>query len=104
MCFDADSHPPIAPIAGAAVDGAPITLTAGYGTRFSGYRARATEPGAAGMLVLPDVRGLYPFYKELALRFAETGIDSLAIDWFGRTAGVGQRDATFEYRPHVDQT
>ena len=39
--------------------------------------------------ILPDVRGLHPYYEELALRFAEHGIDALAIDWFGRTAGAG---------------
>jgi dienelactone hydrolase len=27
-----------------------------------------------GVVVLPDVRGLYRFYEELALRFAERGI------------------------------
>ena len=37
------------------------------------------------MLVLPDVRGLHTYYKELALRFAEVGVDSVAIDFFGRT-------------------
>jgi carboxymethylenebutenolidase len=104
VCFAADSHPPIAPIAGAAVDGALLTLTSADGNRFSGYRARALVHGPARMLVLPDVRGLFTFYEELALRFAEAGIDSLAIDWFGRTAGLGPRDAEFEYLPHVDQT
>jgi len=44
------------------------------------------------MLVLPDVRGLHPYYEELALRFAEAGIDAVAIDYFGRTAGQGRRD------------
>jgi carboxymethylenebutenolidase len=91
-------------MAGAAVDGERITLTASDGNRFVAYRARAPQPGQARMLVLPDVRGLFTFYEELALRFAEAGIDSLAIDWFGRTAGIGARDAGFEYRPHVDQT
>jgi carboxymethylenebutenolidase len=104
VCFDTDSHPPIPPIAGAAVDGALVTLSARDGNRFSAYRARALVHGPARMLVLPDVRGLFTFYEELALRFAEAGIDSLAIDWFGRTAGLGPRDAEFEYRPHVDQT
>lgn len=104
MCFDADSHPPIAPIAGAAVDGGRATLSASDGNRFVAFRARAKDPGAARMLVLPDIRGLFPFYEELALRFAEAGIDALAIDYFGRTAGVGARDPDFEFRPHVDQT
>jgi carboxymethylenebutenolidase len=56
------------------------------------------------MLVLPDIRGLYPFYEELALRFAEAGIDALAIDYFGRTAGTDPRSPEFESRPHVDRT
>ena len=56
------------------------------------------------MVILPDVRGLHEFYKELARRFAEAGIDAIAIDYFGRTAGVGPRDDAFEYRPHVEKT
>jgi carboxymethylenebutenolidase len=104
MCFDTDSHPPIAPMAGAAVDGSRVTLTAADGTRFSAYRASARVQRPARMLVLPDVRGLFTFYEELALRFAEAGIDALAIDYFGRTAGLGARDGDFEFRPHVDQT
>jgi carboxymethylenebutenolidase len=55
-------------------------------------------------VILPDVRGLHPYYEELALRFAEHGIDALAIDWFGRTAGTGARGDDFEYMPHVAQT
>ena len=104
MCFDADSHPPIAPIAGAAVDGDLVTLTSVDGTRFSAFHARGTTPGAARMLILPDVRGLFTYYEELALRFAEAGIDALAIDYFGRTAGLGTRSAEFDYPPHVAQT
>ena len=104
VCFDADSHPPITPIAGAAVDGDLVTLTAVDGTRLSAFRARSSAPGTARMLILPDVRGLYTYYEELALRFAEAGIDALAIDYFGRTAGLGTRSAEFDYPPHVAQT
>lgn len=104
MCFDADSDPPIASLAGAAVDHADLELTAADGNRFAAFHARATTPSGAAMLILPDVRGLYHFYEELALRFAESGIDALAIDYFGRTAGVGKRGDDFEYMPHVNQT
>jgi carboxymethylenebutenolidase len=55
------------------------------------------------VLILPDVRGLHPFYEALALRFAEAGVDALAIDYFGRTAGVGRRDDDFAYMEHVSQ-
>jgi carboxymethylenebutenolidase len=56
------------------------------------------------MVVLPDVRGLHHFYKELAQRFAEAGIDAVAIDYFGRTAGMGDRSESFEFMPHVQKT
>ena len=53
---------------------------------------------------LPDVRGLYRFYEELALRFAERGYPAVAFDYFGRTAGVAKRDNDFVYMDHVAQT
>jgi carboxymethylenebutenolidase len=104
MCFDLDSRPPIKPIAGGALDGMPLMLTAADRNRFAAFRARAAEPSGAAVAILPDVRGLHPYYEELALRFAENGIDALAIDWFGRTAGAEPRDEGFEYMPHVMQT
>jgi len=104
MCFDLDSRPPIAPIAGGALDSGLLTLEASDGNRFSAFRARATTASGAGIVILPDVRGLHPFFEELALRFAENGVDAIAIDWFGRSAGLGPRDETFEYMPHVHQT
>ena len=104
MCFDLDSRPPIAPIAGGALDSSELTLEAADGNRFRAFRARAIAASGAGIVILPDVRGLHPYYEELALRFAENGVDALAIDWFGRTAGLGRRDDDFEYMPHVNQT
>jgi carboxymethylenebutenolidase len=80
-------------------------LQAADGTRFRAYAARASSPSGAGMLVLPDVRGLHSYYEELALRFAEAGIDAIAIDYFGRTAGTGRRDdPSFDWMTEVRQT
>jgi carboxymethylenebutenolidase len=104
MCFDRDSLPPIPVISGAAVSHEDLVLESPDGNCFAAFLATADEPGAAGVLILPDVRGLYRFYEELALRFAERGITALAIDYFGRTAGVGKRVDDFEYREHVEQT
>jgi carboxymethylenebutenolidase len=104
MCYSDDARPPLPPIAGAATDQGEIHLTAADGNRFMAYFARASEPMGAGMVILPDVRGLHAFYRELAQRFAEAGIDAVAIDYFGRTAGDGARDESFEYRPHVEKT
>jgi len=105
MCFDLDSRPPIPPIAGGALDSERLVLTAADGNRLLAFRARAAEPTGAGIVILPDVRGLHPFFEELALRCAEAGIDALAIDYFGRTAGIDTpRGETFEYVPHVQAT
>ena len=104
MCFDHDSRPPIQPIAGGAIDAERITLVSEDGTRFSAFRARAAEPTGAGILILPDVRGLVPYFEELASRFAERGVHALAIDYFARTAGLAPRRAGFDFRAHVPQT
>lgn len=104
MCFDYDSRPPIAPIAGGAIDGALVEIAARDGNRFAAFRARPPSAGRAAVVILPDVRGLHPYYEELALRFAERGVDALAIDWFGRTAGAKRRGADFDHAPHVDRT
>lgn len=104
MCFDHDSRPPIAPIAGGALDGSRIELTAADGNRFAAFSARPAELGGAGVVILPDVRGLHPFYEELALRIAERGFDAVAIDWFGRTAGAARRGEAFDHMPHVEAT
>jgi carboxymethylenebutenolidase len=104
MCFDADSRPPITPIAGGALDAGPVILTSEDGTRFDAYRAVAAQPTGAGILILPDVRGLNPYYTELAQRFAENGVDALAIDYFARTAGLLPRGADFDHSVHVPQT
>ena len=73
MCFDTDSAPPIPVIAGAAVSHDELVLTAADGNEFAAFVATPDEPSAAGIVILPDVRGLYRFYEELALRFAERG-------------------------------
>jgi carboxymethylenebutenolidase len=96
--------PPIAPIAGAAVDSEDLVLTSKDGTKFAAFVARPESPSGAGMVVLPDVRGLFPFYEELALRFAEEGITSVAFDYFGRTAGVGKRGEDFDWMGNTRQT
>jgi carboxymethylenebutenolidase len=104
MCYSDDARPPLPPIGGAAAEQGDVHLTAADGSSLMAYFARAAEPTGAGMVILPDVRGLHSFYKELAQRFAEAGIDTVAIDYFGRTAGDGARDEDFDFRTHVQQT
>jgi carboxymethylenebutenolidase len=104
MCFDLDSAPPVPPISGAAVSHDDLVLEATDGNRFAAFLATPDDPSPVGIVILPDVRGLYRFYEELALRFAERGYAALAFDYFGRTAGTEKRDDDFEYMPHVQQT
>ncbi|MDZ7727192.1 MAG: dienelactone hydrolase family protein [Dehalococcoidia bacterium] len=104
MCFPHDARPPITPIAGAAIDSEDLVLKSKDGTQFAAFAARAENPSGAGIVVMPDVRGLYPYYEELAMRFAEEGINAVAFDYFGRTAGVAKRDENFDFMPEVKAT
>jgi carboxymethylenebutenolidase len=101
MCYDLEARPPLPPVRGGAVDGGPLTLTAPDGTSLTAYAARAERTGGAGVVVLPDTRGLHPFFEELALRFAEAGIQAVAIDYFARTAATPERGEAFDYQAHV---
>jgi carboxymethylenebutenolidase len=104
VCFDLDSSPPVPVLSGAAVSHEDIVLQSSDGTGFAAFAALPDEPSRNGIAILPDVRGLYRFYEELALRFAERGHAAIAIDYFGRTAGVEKRGDDFEYMPHVEAT
>ncbi len=88
-------------MAGGALDSGDLILTAGDGTPFAAFAARASSRGGPGVVVLTDVRGLQPYYEELALRFADTGVHAVAIDPYARTAGPAKRDASFDPEPHV---
>ena len=107
MCHDHDSRPPAPPRSGDVAERGSLTLTAADGTEFSAaYAAPAARP-RAGVVILPDIRGLHPYYVALAERFAEAGLPAVAIDWFGRTAGVaegGTRGEDFDWQSHIPQT
>jgi carboxymethylenebutenolidase len=104
VCFELDSVPPIPVISGAAVSHEDLVFESGDGNRFAAFAATPDEPAEVAVVILPDVRGLYRFYEELALRFAERGIAAVAFDYFGRTAGASKRGDEFEYMEHVQQT
>jgi carboxymethylenebutenolidase len=104
MCFELDSEPPIPAISGAAVSHDDLVLEASNDNRFAAFAAAPEEPADTGVVILPDVRGLYRFYEELALRFAERGYAAVAFDFYGRTAGTEKRGEGFDYTPHLEQT
>jgi carboxymethylenebutenolidase len=108
MCHDADARPPAPP---ADVLPEPrqidrtsdLRLTSADGTPVAAYEAVPVGEPRGRIVVLPDVRGLHPYYRALAERFAESGLHAVAIDYFGRTAADQPRDDAFDYRTHVKQ-
>lgn len=117
MCFAYDATPPDLPAhlasyvplgmteGGSTASGESVVLTSQDGTQFSAFVARPQAPNGAGIVILPDVRGLFRFYEDLASRFAIAGVTAIAIDYFGRTAGMSSgRDEHFEFMPHVEKT
>jgi carboxymethylenebutenolidase len=108
MCFEFDALPPELPEGRAVIAGGAaaesLTVTAADGNQFAAALAESPEPSGPAVVILPDIRGLYRFYVELAERFAEAGHDAIALDYFGRTAGAEQRDEDFDFKPHVAQT
>lgn len=81
-----------------------MRLTSADGTGFDAHVTRATGASEVGAIVLPDLRGLHPFYRDLADRLAAAGIHAAAVDYFGRTAPEGPRGDHFDYRVHVERT
>src|SRR4051794_12640461 len=108
MCFEFDALPPLLPDDIARVGGGAAAevweLESSDGSKFSAAFAGTSEVRGPGVVIYPDVRGLYPFYIDLAERFAEAGHHAVVVDFFGRTAGLGPRGEDFEYVEHVPKT
>ena len=73
MCYDDNARPPVPEGATGAAHGKDLVLESADGNRFAAYLATPSVPASAQVLILPDIRGLHQFYKDLALRFAEIG-------------------------------
>lgn len=103
MCFPPDAVPPIPPIEGGSGATRRVILEAVDGNRFNAFEAFPATPASTAVIVLPDVRGLFLFYEQLAERFAERGHRAVAIDYFGRTAGLAERPEEFDFMSHVQE-
>jgi carboxymethylenebutenolidase len=78
-----------------------LSLTSADGSQFGAFHARAEKPSGGRLILLPDIGGLRADYIDLARRFAESGCDVLAIDYYGRTAGAAAHGAEFDHVPHA---
>jgi carboxymethylenebutenolidase len=103
MCYGDDARPPTPPNPQPVGEHGDLVLRSSDGTEFGAYFAHPERPTGRGIVIFPDVRGLHVFYKELAQSFASAGLTAIAFDYFGRTAGVGERGEDFAYREHVDR-
>ncbi|MET7461402.1 dienelactone hydrolase family protein [Nonomuraea sp. NPDC005501] len=101
MCYDPEAAPPAftPPVTGTRARS--LRLTSADGATFAAYEARPDDVRGAGVVVLPDVRGLHGFYKHLAVRLAEQGHPAVAIDYYGRTAADDDRGEAFPIMEHV---
>ncbi len=89
---------------GGSTDEDDLVLTAADGNRFRAYAARAAMPSGAGVVVIPDPRGVHPFYKDLVRRFAQAGVDAVVIDYIDRSAGMVERSENFDLRAAIGKT
>jgi carboxymethylenebutenolidase len=103
MCHTDDSRAPEPPRKGPVGEHGLLELSGSDGHRFRAYRALPGASARAGMVILPDVRGLHPYYEDLSVRFAEAGFRTIAIDYYGRTAGTGARDDSFDWKANFQR-
>jgi len=103
MCYDKDAKPPAHAASITGTTASDIKLTSADGTAFAAYEARPDDVRGPGVVILPDVRGLHDFYKQLAVRLAEQGHPAVAIDYYGRTATDDERGEGFPIMEHVSK-
>lgn len=107
MCFDPAATPPVIPADSlpqpSAVRSQELTLTTEDGASLTAYSSVAEDAEGAGVVILPDVRGLFDYYRRLADRVASAGHHAIAIDYFARTEASADRGPDFEFMPHVRQ-
>ena len=103
MCHSDESRPPAPPRNGELGAHNDLVLTAADGNVFDAYEAHPVAASTRGILILPDNRGLHEYYKQLARYFAQAGFHAVAIDYYARTAGRGDRSEAFDYVPHWKQ-
>src|SRR5215218_8566705 len=105
MCVPAEARVPRLPGTDNRKPGRREVLTSSDGTEFAAHVSVAADaPGGDAVVLLPDVRGLFAFYEELADCFAAVGVTCVAIDYFARTSAIDERGDDWEFWPHVEQT
>src|SRR5579859_4730203 len=95
MCFDASARPPIDGML-EHVESKTFRVELADGRNMAAFFAmsnhdrRAETRLGAGVILLPDNRGVTPFYERFAEHLASAGHPTLAIDYFARPLGYIQ--------------
>ena len=97
MCYPLHARPPLPPIMGGSSDESDLKLRTPDGKQIDAIAARAARPNGAGVVIIPDPRGLAPFYRELTTRFAQAGIDTVTIDYLSRHGVPNPRASDFDF-------
>jgi carboxymethylenebutenolidase len=66
------------------------------------YVSRAPDPSGVGVILIPAMRGLKQYHKDLSDRFANIGIDAVTFDYYGRQAPDGPRDESFDFEGNYE--
>lgn len=103
MCYDDTARAPYPPGTRKAARGEEMVLTAADGNRLAAYAAHPEQTARAQVAIFGDAGGLRPFYKELALRFAEIGLEAVALDYYGRIVDHVIRDDSFDPWLYLEQ-
>jgi carboxymethylenebutenolidase len=101
MCFTNEQRPPDPPRSSEIAEHGRLELMAADGNRFAAYDAVPVTRRGASLVLLPDIRGMHPYYTDLALSFAHAGVDVVALDPYARSAGTDPRGDDFDYMPHA---
>ena len=91
MCYSDEDRPPLGPVRGGADGSCHLTLVASDGVESSAFAAHPRLSSDRAVVILPDFRGLGPFYKDLAIRFADAGLHAVTIDYYTREIGRSPR-------------
>jgi carboxymethylenebutenolidase len=103
MCVPADAELPDLGLDGPLTRGAITVLPTQDGAEFATYTVEAPQPNGTGILLIPDVRGLFPFYERLAEAFASQGFTTVAMDFYGREMGTERRPDDWDPWPVLEQ-
>ena len=85
MCFELDSLPPVPVIGGAAVSHDDLVLQAADGTELAAFAAAPDSTRGVGVVILPDVRGLFALPSAATTRSRSTTSDGRPASASGAT-------------------